>query len=96
MVTSNLAGGNQKGNKLQKTKTPPISDVKVHKNRWSSYMTYCSYSRKKLGKQYPEKSNKDIIVECANRWRALSDAEKMKWKDEADKLNALEREASLN
>ena len=59
-------------------------------------MVYCSYSRKKLAKQYPEKSTKDIIIETANRWRALSDADKMKWKDESDKLNALEREASLN
>ncbi len=94
MMAINQAGGNPKGkNKHQKMKAAPVSDVKVHKNRWSSYMVYCSYNRKKLGKQYPEKANKDIIIECANRWKTLSDAEKMKWKDEADKLNDLEREA---
>ena len=43
--------------------------------------------RKKIIKEMPELPGKDIPGELGSRWKAMSEGEKLRWREESEKLN---------
>ncbi len=62
--------------------------------RWNGYMVFCTYTRKKIQRENPNLPAKDITSMLGRKWATSTDLEKEKWREEAEKLNQLEREKS--
>ena len=68
--------------KVKKEKQNDDSKVKRAK---SSYLFFCAEKREEITKENPDKKAKEILKLLGDAWSKLSDSEKKKYQDMADK-----------